>query len=321
MNNQVKQKIIQLRFSGKTYNEIKNEVGCSKGTISYHCGNGQKEKTRRRIAKSKNRKREFGKWRDELLNQVVSLHEQGKNCKEISLIINNKKTSSAICRKLNRMGYKGKSTIAAYKNGKYAKYMAINWVEIQNKYNEGIGYVGIIKIFKITTHAIEWAKKNNLLKLRTVKDGIRLARLLGKYPKGNKEGIERYRQMCEFKFNVYDYPHEYNFKLIEKYGWYKAKNNGNNLDGVSRDHKYSVSEGFIHNISPYLLSHPANCELILHRENSSKKDKCSITLKELKKLVEIWENKYGQMSEFGLRRQSAKLLGKPVVSSNLTLTS
>ena len=33
----MKENIIRLRKDGKTYNEIKNILGCSKGTISYHC--------------------------------------------------------------------------------------------------------------------------------------------------------------------------------------------------------------------------------------------------------------------------------------------
>ena len=32
-----KQDIIRLRKQGKSYNEIKEKLGCSKGTISYHC--------------------------------------------------------------------------------------------------------------------------------------------------------------------------------------------------------------------------------------------------------------------------------------------
>jgi hypothetical protein len=61
--------------------------------------------------------------------------------------------------------------------------------------------------------------------------------------------------------------------LIEKYGWYKAKNNGNNLGGVSRDHMLSVSEGYKLSIDPYFLSHPANCKLMVHSENISKNKK------------------------------------------------
>ena len=41
----LKEKILELRDEGKSYNEIKKILGCSKGTISYHCGKGQKEKT------------------------------------------------------------------------------------------------------------------------------------------------------------------------------------------------------------------------------------------------------------------------------------
>lgn len=33
----LKNKIIVLRSEGKSYNEIKDELGCSKATISYHC--------------------------------------------------------------------------------------------------------------------------------------------------------------------------------------------------------------------------------------------------------------------------------------------
>lgn len=43
-----KDTILKLRQEGKTYDEIKEATGASKGTIAYHCGNGQKEKTRTR---------------------------------------------------------------------------------------------------------------------------------------------------------------------------------------------------------------------------------------------------------------------------------
>lgn len=45
------EKIKQLRAEGKTYNEIMDILHCSKGTISYHCGNGQKEKNKLRVKK------------------------------------------------------------------------------------------------------------------------------------------------------------------------------------------------------------------------------------------------------------------------------
>ena len=43
-----KDKIIKLKSEGKSYREIQEILGCSKGTIAYHLGKGQKEKTKYR---------------------------------------------------------------------------------------------------------------------------------------------------------------------------------------------------------------------------------------------------------------------------------
>lgn len=47
----MKEKILELRNQGMTYSQIKNVLNCSKSTISYHCSNGQKEKTKNRTKK------------------------------------------------------------------------------------------------------------------------------------------------------------------------------------------------------------------------------------------------------------------------------
>ncbi len=39
-----KEHILKMRAEGKTYKEICETIGCSKATVSYHCGEGQKEK-------------------------------------------------------------------------------------------------------------------------------------------------------------------------------------------------------------------------------------------------------------------------------------
>lgn len=44
----MKDEILKLRSESKSYNEIKNILGCSKGTIAYHCGDGQKDKVKTR---------------------------------------------------------------------------------------------------------------------------------------------------------------------------------------------------------------------------------------------------------------------------------
>jgi len=48
-------KIRALYEQGMSYNQIKAELGCSKGTISYHLGDGQKEKTRARLRDSRSK--------------------------------------------------------------------------------------------------------------------------------------------------------------------------------------------------------------------------------------------------------------------------
>ena len=68
--------------------------------------------------------------------------------------------------------------------------------------------------------------------------------------------------MCSFTFSIKDYPDEFDLNLLKDKKMYSAANHGNNQNGVSRDHMYSCAEGFKHNISPLIISHPANCQLI-----------------------------------------------------------
>jgi len=44
----MRDKILKLRAYGKSYNEIRSILGCSKSNISYYCGIGQKEKAKLR---------------------------------------------------------------------------------------------------------------------------------------------------------------------------------------------------------------------------------------------------------------------------------
>lgn len=111
-----------------------------------------------------------------------------------------------------------------------------------------------------------------------------------------------YKHQCQFRFNVYDYPMWFDVSLIDAYGWYTASNRGGNLDGVSRDHRYSVRAGFENNVNPALISHPANCMLILQRLNSRKHIRCSITVDELHRSIEDFETMYGPVAELVTHR-------------------
>lgn len=54
----MKEEILRLRAEGKSYREIMEILGCSKGTISYHVGPGQKIKTLAKGKQTKARRRE-----------------------------------------------------------------------------------------------------------------------------------------------------------------------------------------------------------------------------------------------------------------------
>jgi hypothetical protein len=104
---------------------------------------------------------------------------------------------------------------------------------------------------------------------------------------------ELYRPSCSFKFNVLDYIDEFELDLVEKHGWYSPTNKRNNLSGVSKDHIYSVKDGYVNNILPEIMSHPANCRLMIHKDNSSKNSKSDISIDELLSRILVWNNKYG----------------------------
>lgn len=112
------------------------------------------------------------------------------------------------------------------------------------------------------------------------------------YMNRNMDEYKRYKLDCNFKFNLSDHPDEFDFSLIREHGWYSPSNKNNNLGGVSRDHMLSVREGFELGIDVKVISHPANCKLMIHNQNISKNKKSSITLEELMERINLFNNKY-----------------------------
>lgn len=108
------------------------------------------------------------------------------------------------------------------------------------------------------------------------------------YTEKNKVPFLLYRQRCNFDFKFEDYPDKFDLTLVEQHGWYSPSNKGNNLNGVSRDHMISVRSGFDLVIDPEVIKHPANCKIMLHRQNQSKREKSSITLEELLERINSW---------------------------------
>ena len=56
------------------------------------------------------------------------------------------------------------------------------------------------------------------------------------------------------------------------------------------DHMYSVDEAYRNNIDPKIVSHPANCRIMIHNENNSKDSKSSITIEKLKERIKLWQD-------------------------------
>ena len=102
-----------------------------------------------------------------------------------------------------------------------------------------------------------------------------------------------YRPLCEFDFNVYKYKDEFELSLITEYGWYSPTNKKNNQNGVSKDHIYSVHDGFKNNVDYEIIKHPANCQLMKHIDNNKKKCQSLITLNELLERIKKWNEKFG----------------------------
>lgn len=100
---------------------------------------------------------------------------------------------------------------------------------------------------------------------------------------------DAYKTSCKFNFNVYHYSAQFDLTLLETHGWYAASNKGNNPNGISRDHMYSVSDGYANKIDPSILSHPANCRLVLHKDNQRKHSKSIITLEELLERIKFFD--------------------------------
>jgi hypothetical protein len=70
----IKEQILELRAKGFSYNEIKQKLNCSKGTIAYHCGIGQKDK---HAARTRDKRNKISKY----IQEYKSKHKCA-DCKE-----------------------------------------------------------------------------------------------------------------------------------------------------------------------------------------------------------------------------------------------
>jgi DNA-binding CsgD family transcriptional regulator len=72
-----KQDIIRLRKQGKSYREIENELGCSKGTIAYHCKQEGLEDIGKKKKKISDEKKEAIRetYKEETAQRTAEIHD------------------------------------------------------------------------------------------------------------------------------------------------------------------------------------------------------------------------------------------------------
>lgn len=258
-------------------------------------------------------------WTEEELDRAIKLFDEGYQYHEIAEKLD--RTKKSISLKLNRIGLNALNNDKYFKHKIFCLYCGYEFEDLKSKgrkfcsqscsasYNNiGSQHSSETKqkisnaIYKYLEETLDISKRKTKINCpvcgyKTFNEKYCSRQCCGIARKGafdykrNKD-ISKYRHKCKFKFNVYHYPNEFNLKLLKEHGWYKATNNGNNINGVSRDHKYSVKRGFENNVDPEIISHPANCKLMIHPKNIYKKAKCSITLQQLKKDIKVWDNKY-----------------------------
>ena len=168
-------------------------------------------------------------------------------------------------------------------------YNTVKELMLKHLYEEDMAPNDIVKLYNIKcndSYMVNFLITSFRIKMRSVKDSVILTyKNLGYYD--NKTEKELYCMKCAFNFssNLYQY-----VLGKKEYKWY---NSTENKEGISRDHRISVNYGWNNKINPNLISHPANCELMLMTDNNIKRTKCSITVDELKEAIKEWDMKYG----------------------------
>lgn len=81
----MKEQILQLRSEGKTYTQIQEILNCSRGTISYHCGIGQIDKTNLRRFLNRGKRNSLQKQKREYLQEFSLRYRRLCGCKHCGI--------------------------------------------------------------------------------------------------------------------------------------------------------------------------------------------------------------------------------------------
>ena len=113
-------------------------------------------------------------------------------------------------------------------------------------------------------------------------------------PDSEKSDFAIYKSYAEWVHRMWDLVED--SSLLKTNGIFNSRTN---INGCERDHKYSRMSGFTDGVFPEILRHPANCQLLTHSANASKREKSSITKEELFTAIKCY-NKNWQEQEIVL---------------------
>ena len=103
--------------------------------------------------------------------------------------------------------------------------------------------------------------------------------LLSNLDRIDKIDSNTYRYKARFHITLENISSIKGYELLQKLGFYCRETNAN---GVVKDHRFSIKAGKLLDLPPELLGNINNCEFLTNIDNLRKKEKCSISLEELK---------------------------------------
>lgn len=98
--------------------------------------------------------------------------------------------------------------------------------------------------------------------------------------------FKEYQAATNFKFSKDEFSKILGYELLLERGMYNTRTN---RSGVVRDHIFSRYDGYINNVSPEIIAHPANCQFIPHLDNTRKRIRSDISLDELLERIQKWK--------------------------------
>jgi hypothetical protein len=112
----------------------------------------------------------------------------------------------------------------------------------------------------------------------------------------------KHKAKFKFKFKLTDFPELFDLTMIDIHGWYSTGPTQTiKRSGLSKDHKISICDALINGYDQYYISHPLNCELMLHSDNKIKGTRSSITYTELVESINEFDLQNNRKQPYRLR--------------------